>query len=102
MSCLTEVSFCIVVISKYVFVGCQEEAYVKQVSGNGMQVCLETAERLSLCLSLRAISQPLVERLEAVSSASDNTVEDIVFRAKMLLTPATRSDNTLSRDHVSE
>lgn len=66
-----------------------------------MQVCLETAERLSLCLSFGAINPALVERLEAVSSASDNSVEDIVFRAKILLTPATRSDNALSHDRVS-
>lgn len=58
-----------------------------------MPFCLETLNRLSLGVSLRAISQPLVERLGAVSFASDNCVEDIVFTAKILLTPATRSDN---------
>ena len=60
-----------------------------------MQVCLETLDRLSLDVFLRAISQPLVERLGAVSFASDNSVEDIAFTAKMLLTPAARSDNAL-------
>lgn len=55
-----------------------------------MQVCLH---RLSLGVFLRAISQPLVERQGAVSFASDNSVEDIVFTATILLTPATRSDN---------
>ena len=50
--------------------------------------------RLSLVVSRRAISRPLVERLGAVSLASDNSVRDIVFTGKILLTPATRSDNT--------
>lgn len=60
-----------------------------------MQVCLETQDCLSLGVSLRAISQPLVERLGAVSFASDNSVEGSVFTAKLLLTPAPRSDNAL-------
>lgn len=80
----TEVLLCIVA-----------EAAVKQVSGDGMPVCLEALDRLSLGVSLRAISQPLVEKLGAVSFASDNSVEDIFFTAKILLTPATRSDNAL-------
>lgn len=60
-----------------------------------MQVCLETVDRLSLGVLLIAISQPLVERLGAVSFASHNSGEDIVFPAKTLVTPAARSDNTL-------
>ena len=60
-----------------------------------MQVCLETPDCLSPRVSFGAISLPLVERLEAVSFASDNSVEDIVFTAKILLTPAARSDNSL-------
>lgn len=53
-----------------------------------MPVCLEALDRLLLGVSLGAISQTLVERLGAVSFASDNSVEDIVFTAKILLTPA--------------
>lgn len=52
-----------------------------------MPVCLETVDRLSLGVSRRAISQPLVERLGAVSFASDNSVEDSVFTAQIVLTP---------------
>lgn len=78
------------------FVGCQEQADVKQVSHEGMQVCLDTPERLSLCVSFGAISQPLVERLEAVSLTSDRTVKDIVFTAKILLTPPRRSDSAVT------
>lgn len=61
-----------------------------------MQICLETLACLSLGVSLRAISQPLVERLGADSLVSDNSAEDIVFTAKLLLTPATRSDNAVT------
>lgn len=69
-------------VSKYVFVRCQEQADVKRVLSDGMQICLETLNRLSLYVSLGAIKQPLVERPGAVSFASDNSVEDIVFTAK--------------------
>lgn len=78
------------------FVGCQEQADVKQVSREGMQVCLDTPERLSLCVSFGAISPPLVERLEAVSLASDRSVKDIVFTARILLTPPRRSDSAVA------
>lgn len=43
-------AFCIVAISKYVFVGCPEQADVEQVSGDGMQVCLDTGASVTLCL----------------------------------------------------
>lgn len=41
-----------------------------------MPACLEALDRLSLGVSLTAISGPLVERLGAVSFASDNSVGD--------------------------
>lgn len=47
-----------------------------------MQVCLERLDCLSLGVYLRAISQPLVERLGAVSFASDNSVEDMFSQPK--------------------
>lgn len=60
-----------------------------------MQVYLETQGVLSLIVSFGAISQALVERLEAVNFVSDNSVEDIVFTSTTVLTPTRRSDNAL-------
>lgn len=53
----------------------------------------ETPDCLSLAVSLRAISQPFVERLEAVISTSDSSTEDIVFAVKIVVMPAAGSDN---------
>lgn len=53
----------------------------------------ETPDCLSLAVSLRAISQPFVERLEAVISTSDSSTEDIVFAVKIVVMPAVGSDN---------
>lgn len=49
-----------------------------------MPVCLETPGRLSVGVSLGAISLQLVDRWELSPSPSDNGAEDIVFSAKIL------------------
>lgn len=56
-----------------------------------MQVYLETLARLSLGVSLGAISQQLVDTWELSPSPSDNGVEDIVFFAKILPEPGAQS-----------
>lgn len=56
-----------------------------------MQVCLETRAHPPLGVSLRAISQQLVDEWELWPSPSDNSVEDIVFSAKVLPEPGAPS-----------
>lgn len=73
----------IVGISKYVFVGCQEAADVKQVSVEGMQVCLETPDRLSLCVSPGAIRRPgLLKDWKLSALASDNERRQYCFHCQ--------------------